>query len=167
MCLFFTFCWSCIMQWFLVNDQCDAQILFMYLFLNVYMFRAHRAHHQERQIVSIQPLVTVILCWWPRCVQVGRRLLPTCTNQDKFGSCTRKTLDRFTTKDSYTWNIAHNTESTAVWSLKPEHGGYRWFKRSTRKKKPVTRDDDNNNNNNNNDNNNNNNICSIHNLTVN
>jgi hypothetical protein len=23
------------------------------------MFRAHRAHHQERQIVSIQPLVTV------------------------------------------------------------------------------------------------------------
>ena len=37
------------------------------------MFRAHRAHHQEGQIVSIQPLVTVILCWWPRCVQVGRR----------------------------------------------------------------------------------------------
>jgi len=36
------------------------------------MFRARRAHHQERQIV--QPLVTVILCWWPRCVQVGRRL---------------------------------------------------------------------------------------------
>ena len=25
-----------------------------------------------------------------------------------------KTLDRFTTKDSYTWNITHNTESTAV-----------------------------------------------------
>jgi ribosomal protein L1 len=23
-------------------------------------------------------------------------------------------LDRFTTKDSYTWNITHNTESTAV-----------------------------------------------------
>jgi hypothetical protein len=35
------------------------------------MFRAHLAHHQERQIVSIQPLVTVILCWWPSCVQVG------------------------------------------------------------------------------------------------
>ena len=29
-------------------------------------------------------------------------------------SCTRKTLDRFTAKDSYTWNITHNTESTAV-----------------------------------------------------
>jgi len=27
---------------------------------------------------------------------------------------TRKTFDRFITKDSYTWNIAHNTESTAV-----------------------------------------------------
>ena len=32
----------------------------------------------------------------------------------KFGSCTRKTFDRFTTKDSYTWNITHNSESTAV-----------------------------------------------------
>jgi hypothetical protein len=32
----------------------------------------------------------------------------------KFGSCTRKTFDRFTTKDSCTWNITHNTESTAV-----------------------------------------------------
>ena len=44
------------------------------------MFRARRAHHQERQIVSIQHLVTVILCWWSRCVQVRRRLLLlTCT----------------------------------------------------------------------------------------
>ena len=34
--------------------------------------------------------------------------------KEKSGSCTRKTLDRFTTKDSYTWNITHNTESTAV-----------------------------------------------------
>jgi len=40
------------------------------------MFRAHRAHHQERQIVLIQTLVTVILCWWSRCVQLGRRPLP-------------------------------------------------------------------------------------------
>ena len=30
--------------------------------------------------------------------------------KEKFGSCTRKTFDRFTTKDSYTWN---NTESSA------------------------------------------------------
>ena len=34
--------------------------------------------------------------------------------KEKFGSGTRKTIDRFTTKDSYTWNITHNTESTAV-----------------------------------------------------
>jgi hypothetical protein len=30
------------------------------LFLTLYMFRAQRAHHQERQIVSIQPLVAVV-----------------------------------------------------------------------------------------------------------
>jgi len=34
--------------------------------------------------------------------------------KEKFGSCTRKTFDRFITKDSYTWNITHNTEGTAV-----------------------------------------------------
>jgi len=34
--------------------------------------------------------------------------------KEKFGNCTRKTFDRFTTKDSYTWNITLNTESTAV-----------------------------------------------------
>ena len=33
---------------------------------------------------------------------------------EKFGSYTRKIFDRFTTTDSYTWNIMHNTESTAV-----------------------------------------------------
>ena len=38
------------------------------------MFRAHRAHHQERHIVSIQRLVTVTLCWWPCRVQVDARL---------------------------------------------------------------------------------------------
>jgi hypothetical protein len=32
--------------------------------------------------------------------------------KEKFGSCTRKPFDSFTTKDSYTWNITHNTEST-------------------------------------------------------
>jgi len=34
--------------------------------------------------------------------------------KEKFESGTRKTFDRFTTKDSYTWNITHNMESTAV-----------------------------------------------------
>jgi hypothetical protein len=36
---------------------CSSDLLF--LFLTLYMFRAHCAHHQERQIVSIQALVTV------------------------------------------------------------------------------------------------------------
>ena len=43
--------------------------------------------------------------------------------KENFVRCTRKTLSRFTTKDSYTWNIKHNTESTTVWSLKPERRG--------------------------------------------
>jgi hypothetical protein len=34
--------------------------------------------------------------------------------KEKFGSYSKKTFDRFTIKDSYTWNITHNTESTAV-----------------------------------------------------
>ena len=34
--------------------------------------------------------------------------------KEKFGTCTTKTFDRFTTKDSYACNITHNTESTAV-----------------------------------------------------
>ena len=42
------------------------------------MFRAHRAHRQERQIVSIQPLVAVTLRRWLCRVQVGSEL-PTCT----------------------------------------------------------------------------------------
>jgi len=49
--------WPC----FLVNGQRDAKFFSMYLFifLTLYMFRAHRAHHQEIQIVSIEPLVAV------------------------------------------------------------------------------------------------------------
>jgi hypothetical protein len=48
-------------------------ILSVYLFfcLTLYMFRAHRAHHQERQIVSRQPLVAVNLCQEPCRMQVG------------------------------------------------------------------------------------------------
>jgi len=34
--------------------------------------------------------------------------------KEKFGRYNRKIFDRFTTKDSYTWNITHDTESTAV-----------------------------------------------------
>ena len=34
--------------------------------------------------------------------------------KEKFGKSTRETFDRFTTKDSHTRKITHNTESTAV-----------------------------------------------------
>ena len=37
--------------------------MYLFLFLTLYMFQAHRAHHQERQIVSIQPLVIVSVFW--------------------------------------------------------------------------------------------------------
>jgi len=48
--------------------------MYLFIFLTLYMFRAHRAHHQEVQIVSIQPLVDVNLCRWPCRVQVGSEL---------------------------------------------------------------------------------------------
>ena len=33
--------------------------MYLFQFITLYMFWAHRAHRQEGQIVSIQPLVTV------------------------------------------------------------------------------------------------------------
>jgi hypothetical protein len=45
--------------------------VYLFVFLTLYMFRTNRAHHQERQIVSIQPLVAVTLFRWPCHVQVG------------------------------------------------------------------------------------------------
>ena len=47
-------------------------------------------------------------------VIIGATGIVTRSLEKKIGSCARKTFDRFTTKDSYTWNITHNTESTAV-----------------------------------------------------
>jgi len=43
-----------------------------------------------------------------KCCAKGSRI------EVKIQDYTRKTLDRFTTKDSYTWNITHKTESTAM-----------------------------------------------------
>jgi hypothetical protein len=65
-------------SWQMTNVTHKFLSMYLFLFITLYMFRAHRAHHQERQIVAIQPLVTVTLCWWPCRVQVGS-LLPTCT----------------------------------------------------------------------------------------
>jgi len=52
------------------------------------MFRAHRSHHQERQIVSIQSLVAVILCRWPCRVQVGSELPIYTQHRHSYSSCT-------------------------------------------------------------------------------
>jgi hypothetical protein len=68
----------------------------------------------------------------------------------KAESYTRKTFNRFATEDGYTWNITHNTESTAVWNLKPERWGVTAGSRKVPGRKPVTRDNSDNNNNNNN-----------------
>ena len=46
-------------------------------------------------------------------ITIGATGIVTRSLRKKFGSCTRKTFDRFITKDSYIWNITHNTESTA------------------------------------------------------
>jgi hypothetical protein len=50
--------------------------MYLFIFLTLYMFRAHRAHYQERQIVSMQTLVAVTLCSVPTCTRHGHRQLP-------------------------------------------------------------------------------------------
>jgi hypothetical protein len=47
-------------------------------------------------------------------VIIGATGIVTRSLRKKFGSCIRKIFDRFSTKDSCTLNITHNTESTAV-----------------------------------------------------
>ena len=49
----------------------------IYLFIILYMFRACHAHHQEKQIVSIQLLVNFTVCWWQCRVLVHTTLPPT------------------------------------------------------------------------------------------
>ena len=61
-------------SWWMTNVTHKFLSMYLFLCITLYMFRAHRAHHQERQIVSIQPLVTVTLCQWPCRVQVGRTI---------------------------------------------------------------------------------------------
>ena len=46
----------------------------IYLFIVLYMFRACHAHHQEKQIVSIQLLKIVTPCWWQCRLLVGSKL---------------------------------------------------------------------------------------------
>jgi len=64
-------------SWWMTNVTHNFS-MYLFIFLTLYMFRAHRAHHQERRIVSIQSLVAVTLCRWPCRVQIGSSL-PTFT----------------------------------------------------------------------------------------
>ena len=57
-----------------MNNVTHNSFLCDYFYFSLYMFRAHRAHHQERQIVSIQPLVAVTLYRGPCRLQVGSEL---------------------------------------------------------------------------------------------
>ena len=89
------------LQRFLINDQRDALFFSMYLFtfLTLYMFRAHRAHHQEGQIVSIQPLVAVTVWRWPCRVQVGSEFTG---SHQHFGTTYRSQLQGSSNPDCLT-----------------------------------------------------------------
>jgi len=56
--------------------------------------------------------------WNMKCITIpvitGATGIVTKGLKKNSGSHNRKTFNRFATKDSYTWNITHNTESTAV-----------------------------------------------------
>ena len=72
--------------------------------------------------------------------------------KEKFGIFSRKTFNRFITKDSCTWNITLNMESTAVWSLKPERWGSPLVQEKYQEEKACDKTHPYNNNNNNNNN---------------
>jgi hypothetical protein len=60
--------------WFLVNDQRDELIpfyVFIFIYNSLHVSSTSCSSSGEREIVSIQPVVTVTLCWWPCRVQVG------------------------------------------------------------------------------------------------
>ena len=72
----------------------------------------------EKKLKYKRLYIEIQRMWNLKCtiipVIIGATGIVTRSLKEEFGSCTRKTLDRFTTKDSYTWNITHNTGSTAV-----------------------------------------------------
>jgi len=84
--------------------------MYLFIFLTLYMFRAHRAHQQKRQTVSVQPLVAVTVRRWLCRVQV-RSELPTCTQHGHWHrvTATRGCID--TICHSWWWaQCARNTQ---------------------------------------------------------
>jgi hypothetical protein len=51
------------------------KFLSIYLFITLYLFRAQCSSSGETNCIN-KPLVTIILYWWPNCVQVESRLQP-------------------------------------------------------------------------------------------
>ena len=72
----------------------------------------------EKKLKYKSLCIEVQRMWNLKCaivpVIIGAIGIVTRSLKEKFGNCAGKTFDRFTTKDSYTWNITHNTESTAM-----------------------------------------------------
>jgi hypothetical protein len=62
-----------------------------------------------------------LIFWLP--LVIGATGKVTYGSNKNYGSHTSNTFSRLTTKDSYTWNITHNTESAAVWDWKLERWG--------------------------------------------
>jgi hypothetical protein len=63
----FIFCWPCILLWFLVNDQLNAQFFSMCLFQFSTRFEQPCAHHQENQLYQFNI--------WYMSLCVGARFL--------------------------------------------------------------------------------------------
>ena len=74
--------------------------------------------------------------------------------KEKFGSHTKKSVNRFTTKDSYTSNSTHKRESATVWNWKLERWGSLLVQVKYRGEKACEKRQQEHNNNNNNNNNN-------------
>jgi hypothetical protein len=72
----------------------------------------------EKKLKHKSLCIEIQRMWNLKCtiipVTIGATGIVTRSLRKKIGTCARKTFDRFTTKDSCTWNIIHNTESTAV-----------------------------------------------------
>ena len=79
---------------------------------NVVQKEAEKKLNYKRLCIEIQRM------WNLKCtiisVIIGATGIVTRSLREKFRSCARKTFDRFTTKDSCTWNITRSAESTAV-----------------------------------------------------
>jgi len=79
---------------------------------NVVQKEAEKKLKYKSLCIEIQRMLNLKCMIVP--VTIGANGIVTRSLRKKFGNCTGKRFDRFTTKDSCSWNITHNTECTAV-----------------------------------------------------